>query len=729
MRTMRVKRFTPQKKDLKIIMSDHVSPNLSASLLGPTPRSDSDGTRKGSSCTTFRTVLQKNITLLRRDMSALRREAFITIIYFGLLLVMNSQFRQAPQIVPGRIVNPPITVANLGSALSFDGDGKFVNLIAGGKDTVLVAPCSQNSVARVQLHLAAMAASLSRKTHFHINFNCTRNEHDIIQMAKDNNTAAKLLAAVVFDINTHNHDVADQLTRFTLHLDPALMPDASAKAHEAHNVTTSNGVPDERTMEWFDNGIITLQHAVQTAVIAEIDIPNKKISAAPISSSFEVNFRSAPFHSYTTTNDGGFSVRQIAPMYYIIILVITSQAWIKQVVEEKEKGLRDRLLVSGLSLSTVTLTWETTFLLKSLTYILVATIVGSILIMKTPFLITLVLIFLFTASIVALVLAVSTCFKTAKTAVAAYTFGAMIPGILANYLTSLPWSFKLAASFFSPMTFAFSFRDMFDADAYDQTGVHWGNIMSPVGNTETGLSVGTGMLMLLLDTIIYASLALYLGNIIPGNGSRTRTCCFCCWSKASPNSDAIEMSDNPTREPDIELANDGLTVGVSIKGLRKEFTSDDGSKIQAVNGLYLDMYDGQVTALLGHNGAGKTTTMSLLTGILDVSAGDAKVYGMSLSNDLENIRKCCGICTQHNLLWDKLTVLEHLELFGIIRGTPTRQLASSQAKELAEKVGLDDKLHAYASSLSGGMKRKLSVAIALIGNPKVIYLDEPTAGL
>ena len=131
---------------------------------------------------------------------------------------------------------------------------------------------------------------------------------------------------------------------------------------------------------------------------------------------------------------------------------------------------------------------------------------------------------------------------------------------------------------------------------------------------------------------------------------------------------------------------------------------------------------------LGHNGAGKTTTMSLLTGMMDVTSGDADVYGSSLSKDMDDIRKMVGICTQHNLLWDKLTVLEHLQLFGAIRGTPEENI-DSEATDLAAKVGLSNKLHAHAKALSGGMKRKLSVALALIGDPRVVFLDEPTAGM
>ena len=698
---------------------------MSAPLLPP----PSDGGHGGEApAAVVRVVFQKNIRLIRRDMPALRREVIITVLYFGILLLLNRNLpgSMAPPIAPGRVVTPLLTTANLGDALSKQSTDDFATAIQQGKNTVLVAPCGGGTAAtgpvgQVQSHLAAAANSLNFT--WPLNFTCAASKADVIQMAENSNTSIGLIAAVVFDD-------ANRLETFTLYMDPRLIPYASYQSQASqHNFTASSGVPNNDTVDWFSSGTIALQHAVQNAVIA-VSAARSAVAAPPSI----VNFRQEPFLSYISASEG-FSIGQIAPMYYVIIIVITSQAWVKQVVEEKEKGLRERLLVSGLSLHVVNLTWAATFVLKALTYVIAATVVSGLLVQKTSLLIFIVFVTLFALSIVALVLAVSTCFKTAKTAVAAYTFGAMIPGIVANYLTGVPRAFKLIASLFSPIAFVFSYRDMFDADAYDKSGVRWGDLMRPVGNPENGQSVGAGMFMLVLDTMIYTALAVYLGAIIPGNGTRSKPCCFCVYRRgggvvpASTDEETNGTDLNNDKNKDVERADPGLTVGVSITNLHKDFTSPDGAKIKAVDGLSLDMFDGQVTCLLGHNGAGKTTTMSLLTGMLDVTRGNAKIYGMSLSTEMEAIRRNCGICTQHNLLWDSLTVLEHLELFGAIRGTPTRAAILREARALAEKVGLGGKLDAYAKALSGGMKRKLSVALALIGNPKVVYLDEPTAGM
>ena len=164
---------------------------------------------------------------------------------------------------------------------------------------------------------------------------------------------------------------------------------------------------------------------------------------------------------------------------------------------------------------------------------------------------------------------------------------------------------------------------------------------------------------------------------------------------------------------------------------------------KAVDGLSLTMYQGQIFALLGHNGAGKTTTISILTGLIEASAGEAsviknhknimillifKVFGMDILNDMDQIRHYLGVCPQHDILFDQLTVREHLQLFATFKGVRSENL-NSEIAQIIKDVGLEDKTNFKAKNLSGGQKRKLSVGIAYIGNSKLILLDEPTSGM
>mmetsp|Transcript_30651 Transcript_30651/g.64872 ORF Transcript_30651/g.64872 Transcript_30651/m.64872 type:complete len:1373 (-) Transcript_30651:2144-6262(-) len=143
------------------------------------------------------------------------------------------------------------------------------------------------------------------------------------------------------------------------------------------------------------------------------------------------------------------------------------------------------------------------------------------------------------------------------------------------------------------------------------------------------------------------------------------------------------------------------------------------------------MYSGQITALLGHNGAGKTTTIGMLTGMVPPTSGYATVAGHDIRTDLSLLRKNVGVCLQHDCLFPQLTVLEHVQFFSKIKGSykKSKEEVEKSVMTAIADVALLEKLHCFAKDLSGGMKRKLSVAIAFCGDSKVVVLDEPTSGM
>ncbi|KAL4432498.1 hypothetical protein ABPG74_013352 [Tetrahymena malaccensis] len=166
---------------------------------------------------------------------------------------------------------------------------------------------------------------------------------------------------------------------------------------------------------------------------------------------------------------------------------------------------------------------------------------------------------------------------------------------------------------------------------------------------------------------------------------------------------------------------------IRIEGLSKQFKTDGVIK-QAVNSINLQMYSGQVFSFLGHNGAGKSTTISMLTGMIPPSSGTAFIKGFDVRKDLEKIRKILGVCPQHDILFDQLTVKEHLYFFATLKGMPFKEISQAVDKIISD-VDLVEKTNSLSCSLSGGQKRKLSVAIAFIGESEVVLLDEPTSGM
>ncbi|XP_060587751.1 cholesterol transporter ABCA5-like isoform X2 [Ruditapes philippinarum] len=259
------------------------------------------------------------------------------------------------------------------------------------------------------------------------------------------------------------------------------------------------------------------------------------------------------------------------------------------------------------------------------------------------------------------------------------------------------------------------------------------------------------LLMLLLDAILYFALAVYFDNVIPGEyGPRYKpwfifTKTFWCPAKratetaAAYTNQVILQIDNHTDEvtegAEVEPVPVSMEskVAITINNLTKCFEVKKEKKketVKAVNGLSLTIYQDQITAILGHNGAGKTTLLNILTGMTGATSGSARVLGLDVSDaqDVETMRRITGICPQHNILFDDFTCLEHLRIFAGIKGIDKSQV-ETEINAALDSVGLKDQKNTISKSLSGGQKRKLSVAIAVLGDPKIIILDEPTAGM
>ncbi|KAM4606531.1 retinal-specific phospholipid-transporting ATPase ABCA4-like [Polymixia lowei] len=177
--------------------------------------------------------------------------------------------------------------------------------------------------------------------------------------------------------------------------------------------------------------------------------------------------------------------------------------------------------------------------------------------------------------------------------------------------------------------------------------------------------------------------------------------------------------------PFFEAEPADLVEGVCIQDLVKVFGT--GSR-PAVDGLSISFYENHITAFLGHNGAGKTTTMSILTGMFPPTSGTATIYGKDIRTDMDIIRLSLGMCPQHNVLFQHMTVAEHILFYSLLKGRPIAQ-AEEEVENMLQDLGLPHKRHEEAQNLSGGMQRKLSVAMAFVGGAKVVILDEPTSGV
>lgn len=291
-------------------------------------------------------------------------------------------------------------------------------------------------------------------------------------------------------------------------------------------------------------------------------------------------------------------------------------------------------------------------------------------------------------------------------------------------LDSMPLWSLLVLSLLSNTGMAFGFVLILRYEGTGE-GVQWSNLFQP-HSVDTALSVGLVMVMLLVASVIYLVIALYVEQIFPGDYgvpkpwyfpvSRTFWCGVQQWyedDKKTTNHDDFEDTSQITER-----------AGVQLRGLRKVFANN----LTAVSPMTLDMFENQITVLLGHNGAGKTTAMSMLTGMLPPTSGTAFVNGFDITTNIDDVRTSIGLCPQHNILFEDLTVAEHIEFFSTLKGMDVAAIEGEVNKYL-KLIELEAKRHTLSKDLSGGMKRKLSVCMAFCGGSKVVFCDEPSSGM
>lgn len=263
-------------------------------------------------------------------------------------------------------------------------------------------------------------------------------------------------------------------------------------------------------------------------------------------------------------------------------------------------------------------------------------------------------------------------------------------------------------------------------------------------------SVNDMYIMLCVDFFIYMFLGFYLQNIISHDFGIKKPFYFLCTKKfwgcnqtETLNKKVNEMEDVSSKElkndksancddeffQNEDLYHDKIKPNdkIQIKNLKKQF--DDGKV--AVNGVSLNLYKDETFALLGHNGAGKSTMISMLSGLYDSTEGEALYDSMNIltNENMDIFRKKLGICPQHDVLFEDLTVEEHLNMFSVFKGVDSKE----QIKLDITKSLTDFKMNEYkdtiVKNLSAGQRRKLSILIALIGGSEVIFLDEPSSGM
>ncbi|KJE88968.1 ATP-binding cassette sub-family A member 1 [Capsaspora owczarzaki ATCC 30864] len=447
-----------------------------------------------------------------------------------------------------------------------------------------------------------------------------------------------------------------------------------------------------------------------------------------------------------------FAVAGTLPLFMILSWMFPCQSIVRQIVFEKERRLREAMKMMGLRNWVNWLGW----FIKSLIYLTISVVIvtivvktGDILPNSDAFLLF-VFFWLFCIATISFSFLISVFFQRAKIAAAFGTiiyFFAYVPYFFIDpRYDDLSAGVKTGACVLSSTCVGIGATIMASLESQG-VGATWSNLHTPA-TVDDNITLGTVMGMFFFDAILYLVLAWYIEGIYPGEygipqrwyfpfqrsywfgSARSSNNVPMSTSARTPlrgSSDQLDQSDSIPADADpknFEAEPSGLKAGIRIDNLTKTYAD----KKTAVRNLSLNMYEGQITALLGHNGAGKTTTMSIITGMIPATSGTAYVDGYDITTSSNRARDSLGLCPQHDILFDSMTVHEHLDFYASLKGVDKSQL-EREITEMISDLGFTDKTNYQSQALSGGMKRKLSVAIALIGGSRVVILDEPTAGM
>ncbi|XP_065346180.1 phospholipid-transporting ATPase ABCA3-like [Cloeon dipterum] len=439
--------------------------------------------------------------------------------------------------------------------------------------------------------------------------------------------------------------------------------------------------------------------------------------------------------------------RSMLPFLCIFSFLILCVTVTKRIVEEKQTGAKELMTLMGMEKWTFWVGWFIDALLvKALTIAFIVSILktpieGQANLIETSPSLLFVMFFIYCASAIVFLFALSTFFSGPVFAMIVSLLVWMSPfAVSSERLTNSGFFTKCFYMLFPNMGLYFSFDSVVQLEE-NGVGAQWSNFYA--SQSAQDVSILQVFIMYLIDIVLYSIITWYVSEVNPGEYGYKQPYLFFAtksyWFGGTNKSENLTKVLRLVEDPDIlskenyerPLTNNMADerIGISVRNLTKSYPGKlGGPPVKAVRGVSLDIYKGEITALLGHNGAGKTTTMSILTGMISPSDGLVQVLGFDLKNSHSLLRKSVGMCPQHNLLFGELTVKQHLVFFAVLKGKSMKD-AEIEAKELLRTFRLDSKMNALVSELSGGMKRKLQLAIALVGGSKVVILDEPTSGL
>lgn len=487
------------------------------------------------------------------------------------------------------------------------------------------------------------------------------------------------------------------------------------------------------TGRYIYNGFLTTQRLVQDFMMVETGAKEAGYFVA------EHGVRYVPFPVRAYTDSGAFAdLSTVMPLLLTLGILYPCATMISYLVQEKELRQKELLKMMGVTDMEIGFSWFLSFWILHVITATFVTLISQQIFERSNFVLLFIFWqFCFLGFIVLCLLMGTTTSKTTRGVLIGIlvVFGGFFLTLASDFQTGNAGVISLLSLHpVTAMVYGVSEIGRLEDEGIGLTPDSMTTTDSPSGYTFAGAIIN-----IIVSCIYMGVMTWYFNRVIAPDYGQAQPFYFpftkVYWCPKSTEHEDLKSSDaNATDEgTPVEPVADNLKQqamdgqSIEIMNLQKDF----GEKV-AVDGLNLSIYSGQITALLGHNGAGKTTTISMLTGALSPSGGTATIAGKDIRTEMSSIREDIGICLQHDCLFPKLTVREHVQFFSRVKGIygkVSREEAEAGIDQAIRDVALGEKSNTFSSNLSGGMKRKLSVAIAFCGGSKVVFLDEPTSGM
>eukprot|EP01012_Entosiphon_sulcatum_P002563 TRINITY_DN10553_c0_g1_i1.p1 TRINITY_DN10553_c0_g1~~TRINITY_DN10553_c0_g1_i1.p1 ORF type:complete len:1882 (+),score=415.75 TRINITY_DN10553_c0_g1_i1:109-5754(+) len=471
------------------------------------------------------------------------------------------------------------------------------------------------------------------------------------------------------------------------------------------------------------------------------------------------------------------SQAQNGVLFFYIAQMLQFMATLGNVVSEKEHRLRLGMSMMGMKQSSYWLHWLVTTVIINTVAIVLMMLVGAILsldvITNANVVATFIVHLVFGLTMACEAFLLSTFLKSSRSATTigflVVAFGFLLLGFFgvpqSTYLVFQPtvtqvprWILVL---FFPPFSFSKCYCDIVrlsvryldgDGNFVKGVGFSWSDLYNwradVPGNVFTATQYALpptveSIYWLLFNAACFLVIAGYLDSVLPGGETGVQRPPWFLFTKefwglsrgdrerpAIPSEEFLrDLDDDVQREIRSTFQQDPSAHTIAVCDMKKAYGFGKNRKV-AVEGVSYCVDEGTVFGLLGHNGAGKTSTINMLIGLFQPSSGDAYIRGKSVVTELDSIRHHVGVCPQHDILWDDLTARQHLTIFAEFKGlSRTGGEIDREIHRLLEQVNLLAEIDNKVRTFSGGMKRRMSVAVANVGSPTVLFLDEPTTGM